>query len=331
MNIVIDYETKKREVCDCMMGCLENTALYYNLDYQYLYRGIWVFRFDEDKSSNKPFWKRLFTPELVNSHMQLELHHGLRLLECPYEGMDIFLEILKKELQKGNPVIVFVDAYYCPWSGVYRKGKLPHYCLLTGYNEEEETVLCADPYFMQGQAPWPVSELKDGIGHYYLIRVTEPVFEMKHWKRDVLLCAKDKFDNNVFESMNKLKEEIVSDKTFITELRKQNDMYSFELFYIMKYIGHSRYNHAEFLRYVAEKIDDAAELVEAAEYLEQASEIWKKIGLIFTKMAYLTNDVRIEKSLSGISEKMEEAIGLEEDAAHVIVRITEENDERKME
>ena len=94
MNIVIDYETKRREVCDCMMGCLENTALYYNLDYQYLYRGIWVFRFDEDRSSNKPFWKRLFTPELVNSHMQLELHHGLRLLECPYEGMVIFVEIL---------------------------------------------------------------------------------------------------------------------------------------------------------------------------------------------------------------------------------------------
>ena len=98
----------------------------------------------------------------------------------------------------------------------------------------------------------------------------------------------------------------------------------------MKYIGHSRYNHAEFLRYVAEKISDATELVKAAEYLEQASEIWKKIGLTFTKMAYLTNDARIEKSLNGISEKMEEAIYKEEKAAQVIVRITKQSDKEEI-
>lgn len=319
MKVDINFVTQKREVCDCMMGCLENAALYYNLDYQYLYRGIWVFRFDEERVSGKPFWKRLFTPELVNSHMQLELHHGLRLLECPYEGMDIFIEVLVKELLQGNPVIVFVDAFYCPWSGVYKKGPLPHYCLLTGYDEETKTVLCADPYFMKGQAPWPIEELKEGIKHYYLLRVSEPIFGFEHWKSDVLLCAKEKNDNQVFDSMMKLKNEIISDKKFIEELRHQNDHYSFELFYIMKYIGHSRYNHAEFLRYVALHQDEAEFLIEAAKYLEQAAVIWKKIGLVFTKLAYLNSSERIEKSLSGISEKMEQAIFYERQAMQIIL------------
>ena len=84
------------------------------------------------------------------------------------------------------------------------------------------------------------------------------------------------------------------------------------------------------MRYVAEKISDATELVKAAEYLEQASEIWKKIGLTFTKMAYLTKDARIEKSLNGISEKMEEAIYKEEKAAQVIVRITKQSDKEEI-
>lgn len=323
MKIEIDFVTQKREVCDCMMGCLENTAIYYNLDYEYLYRAVWVFRFEEELISGKPFWKRLFTPELVNSHMQLALHHGLHLLECPYEDIDIFLEMLTKELKSGNPVIVFVDAYYCPWSGVYKKGPLPHYCLLTGYDDEAKMVMCADPYFMQGKEPWPVDELKDGLKCYYLTRVAEPIMGMGHWKTDVLLCAKDKVDNKVFESMLKLKEEIMSNTLFIEELRKQNDKYSFELFYLMKYIGHSRYNHAEFLRYVSAHIEEATDLIKAAECLEQASSIWKKIGLVFTKLAYMTQENRIQKSLYSISDKMEQAIGLEKEAANIVIDTVE--------
>ena len=47
-------------------------------------------------------------------------------------------------------------------------------------------------------------------------------------------------------------------------------------------------------------------------------------------MAYLTNDARIEKSLNGISEKMEEAIYKEEKAAQVIVRITKQSDKEEI-
>ena len=75
--IRLNYQTERSEVSDCMMGVIENTAIYYNLDYEYLYRGIWVFHFDAENNSNEPFWKRLSTPELVNSHNQIELYHGL--------------------------------------------------------------------------------------------------------------------------------------------------------------------------------------------------------------------------------------------------------------
>lgn len=325
--ISISYTTKKREVCDCMMGCLENIALYYKLDYEYLYRGIWVFNFDANKETGKPFWKRLNTPELVNSHLQLELHHGLRTIECPYEGMDLFLKQLKKELIAGNPVVVFVDAFYCSWAGVYQKGHLPHYCLLTGYEEDDNDngpyVICADPYFMAGQEPWKIEELEQAMEKYYLFRKAEPIFGLDNWKTDVLLCAKDKIENLTFDSMRNLKAEISSDKKFVCELRKQNDMYSFELFYIMKYIGHSRYNHAEFLRYIASNIDEAKGLVDAAECLENASKIWKKIANIFTKLAYMNDENRIKKSLLKIDKYMENAIDYESDCVNIIYNIVE--------
>lgn len=325
--ISINFETKKREVCDCMMGCLENTALYYGLDYEYLYRGIWVFNFEENRETGLPFWKRLNTPELVNSHLQLELHHGLRTIECPYEGIELFIKQLKKELTEGNPVVVFVDAYYCSWAGVYQKGHLSHYCLLTGYeegNEENEGyVICADPYFMAGQEPWKIEELEQAMSRYYLFRKSEPIFGLENWKTDVLLCAKDKIDNHIFDNMRALKTEISSDNKFVDELRKQNDMYSFELFYIMKYIGHSRFNYAEFLRYIAENIDEAKGLIEAAECLENASKIWKKSGNIFTKLAYMSDENKIKKSLLNIDEYMEKAIDYERCCANIIYGVIE--------
>lgn len=322
--ISINFETKKRDVCDCMMGCLENTALYYGLDYEYLYRGIWVFKFDANRGNGEPFWKRLKTPELVNSHLQLELHHGLRTIECPYEGMEIFIKQLKKELIAGNPVAVFVDAFYCSWAGVYQKGHLPHYCLLTGYEESSGDngayVICADPYFMTGQEPWGIDELEQAISRYYLFRKAEPIFGLENWRTDVLLCAKDKLENNIFDGMRALKTEISSNNKFIEELRKQNDMYSFELFYIMKYIGHSRYNHAEFLRYIAENVEEAKGLIEAAECLESASKIWKKVGNMFVKMAYIVSDVRSEKIIEEVKNIMEDAIFLEERTANIIMK-----------
>jgi len=324
--IKLNYQTQRSEVSDCMMGVIENTALYYQLDYAYLYHGIWVFRFDKENNEGAPFWKRLSTPELINSHKQIELYHGLAIQKQEITTFEDFRCVLKEELSNGNPVAVCVNAYYCPWSGVYQKYPLLHFCSLVAYDEDKDEVMCADPYFMRDIRPWPMQMLKAGLYHYYLFRVVKPVKDLSDWRKDVLLCAQDKIENHAFEQMIDMKDEILHDKNFLEELRMQNDQYSFELFYQMKYIGHSRYNHAEFLRYVAARIPapQGTELTISAEHLEQASILWKKAGLLFTKLAYLNNHRNIQKSITGIAERMDECIHLERMAAERIIHITED-------
>lgn len=320
----LNFETKRSEVCDCMMGVIENTALYYGLDYEYLYSGIWVFRFEKHNSKHDPFWKRLSTPELLNSHQQIQRYHGLVIDRRELRSFGEFRTVLIEQLHAGNPVAVCVNAYYCPWSGVYQKYPLLHFCALVGYDEGRDEVLCADPYFMKDVRPWPMAMLEEGIYHYYLFRVTDPVRNLSDWRRDIAVCAADKIDNHVFEQMNDMKEEIICDSDFLRELRRQNDQYSFELFYQMKYIGHSRYNHAEFLRYIAKRVPEAgaAGLVSSAELLEEASSLWKKTGLVFTKLAYMTRQDRIQKSLSQIADRTDQCIALEREAANMILEIS---------
>ena len=319
----LDYKASRSEVSDCMMGVIENTALYYHLDYEYLYSGIWVFRFKKKDSQKTPFWKRLSTPELLNSHEQIELYHGMSVVRKDLESFEKFRLALIGQLQEGNPVAVCVNAFYCPWSGVYQKYPLLHFCALVGYDKEKDEVLCADPYFMQDIRPWPMKMLEKSIYHYYIFNLVNPKKDLSNWKFDVRVCAADKFDNRVFDQMNTMRDELACDPNFLSELRCQNDQYSFELFYQMKYIGHSRYNYAEFLRYIVRMVPEAkaAGLAQSANLLEEASLLWKKTALVFTKLAYMAQQDRISKSLFQITERTTKCIELEYQAANIIMDI----------
>ncbi len=319
----LDYKICRTEVCDCMMGVIENTALYFCLNYEYLYSGIWVFRFSPQYVNYEPFWKRLSTPELLNSHIQIEQYHGLAIRRKELLSFQKFKFDMIEQLLNGKPIAVCVNAFYCPWSGVYQKYPLLHFCALVGFDKDRNVVLCADPYFMEDIRPWPMDELEMSIYHYYIFEIVPPTKDLSNWKNDIKVCAADKIYNNVFEQMNYMKQEIIHDSNFIEEMKKQNDQYSFELFYQMKYISHSRYNHAEFLRYIIKMVPEArrTNLLESALLLEEASSLWRTIGLVFTKLAYMHKQERIYKYLNQIAERTDKCIALEQQAANIIMNI----------
>ncbi|MDR3185976.1 MAG: BtrH N-terminal domain-containing protein [Christensenellaceae bacterium] len=321
----LNYRTQITEVPDCMMGSIVNAALYYGMDYAYLYRGIWVFRFEAKSEQNDSFWKRLSTDELVNSHKQIELYHGLQLQRYEACDKEEFLSVLKKELQNGNPVAVGFDAFYCPWSGVYRRHTLLHFCLIVGLDEKSREILCADPYFMANIRPCPIDEMMAGFLEFSLFRKIQPVCGLETWKQDVLLCAKQKIDDDVFTQMREMKDEILNSRGFVSEIRQQNDKYSYELFYQIKYIHHSRVNHGEFLRYVAKHVGQQAQMLnKSAKCLDEAGKLWATTGQCFTKLAYLDDKKRTEKLIAGIAERMEKCIELEYLAAtHILESIGE--------
>jgi hypothetical protein len=319
----LNFKTQVTEVPDCMMGSIVNAALYYGMDYAYLYRGIWVFRFEAQNGQKDCFWKRLSTDELVNSHKQIELYHGLRLQRHEACEKEEFIAILKEELRGENPVVVGFDAFYCPWSGVYRRHTLPHFCLVVGLDEENGNILCADPYFMADIRPCPIDEMMEGFLEFSLFRKVQPTCGLETWQQDVCLCAKQKIEDDVFTQMRKMQEEILRSREFITEIRRQNDRYSFELFYQMKYIHHSRVNHGEFLRYVAKHVGGKAQaLNRSAQWLEEAGKIWAMTGQCFTKLAYLDDERRTEKLIAGIAERTGRCTELERLAAtHILESI----------
>lgn len=308
----LNYKTQVTKVPDCMMGAIVNAALYYGMDYAYLYRGIWVFRFEPSNGQNNCFWKRLSTEELVNSHKQIELYHGLQVLRYEACNKEEFLAVLIEELWNENPVAIGFDAFYCPWSGVYHKHTLLHFCLVVGLDEENGNILCADPYFMTNIRPCPIDEMMKGFLEFSLFRIVRPVCNLETWRQDVCLCARQKIDDDVFTQMRVMQEEVLKFRNFVAEIRQQNDKYSFELFYQMKYIYHSRVNHGEFLRYVAKHVGEQAQMLnQSAQWLEEAGRMWEITGQCFTKLAYLDDMKKAEKMIVGIAERMEKCTKLE--------------------
>lgn len=324
--ILQDYEVKKTEICDCSMASIVNAAIYYKRDYAYLFKGIWVFDFKEKGKDNTFFWQRLMTPEQIDSLESLYYHHGI-LMTLIEDGFEKFLHDVDYELREGNPIFLEFNAFYCPWAGVYMKVDLKHFCLIVGYDRAKSEVICSDPYISRKLHRFTLDELEKGFIQYYKFEKKEPLCNgVEQWKKDVRIGTSEKFvknnGKNTFEKMRLFADEIHDPNNFIDEMKRQNDTYSYELFYQMKYISHSRLNYAEFLRFIAKEIK-GNELVLCAENLEEAARIWRLIWLKFTKVAYLENKDKIQLIMNNIFVKTKKAMELEYIAAEKLMQLTE--------
>ncbi|MBS4536701.1 C39 family peptidase [Clostridium sp. D2Q-14] len=322
--ILLNYETVETEICDCMMASLVNTACYYGSEYEYLFKGVWVFDYHKKNDEETSFWKRLSIPGLVDAHEQLRLYHGINLITCDGDSYGSFVSKVKEELTLGNPVCIEFSAYHCPWAGVYHKYELKHFCLIVGYDETNRKFICSDPYVTEDLQDFSIDELEKGFTRYFIFRKETPEKSFKSWREDLLLGAESKFietdGRNIFQKLKDFAEEIKNPDNFIDEMRKQNSEYSYELFYQMKYISHSRLNYGQFIKYIAEKTG-VTELNKCVELLIKSSKEWRIIWLKFTKVAYMMNEVKIQKLLDNVFERINYIIDLETETAERIISI----------
>lgn len=319
----LNLEVKMTELCDCMMASLVNAAIYFERHYEYLFKPIWVFGYSSSENIDEPFWKRLNTPLMEHPHDQLKKYHGINLI-CKKGEYSAFLADVKKQIDIEKPVPIEFNAFHCPWAGVYQKAYLLHYSLVVGYNDTYDVLYCADPYVTNKIVEFPVNELQKGFHHHYIIELSEPDMGTENWKDDIKTLIKYKAsregDMSSYDMIRLLAQDISQSDLFLGEMRKQNDFYTYELFYQLKYMTHSRLNYGMFLHYIMD-IEQVPEMEPIIQGFNKASSLWRQVWLKFTKITYLNNNSKAPSIIESIYNNMMQISNLEEEMAEALLKI----------
>lgn len=324
----LDIKTQETEICDCMMASLAHAAMHFNRDYQFLFAGTWVFSFKPNGEKNDFFWQRLHTPMIINTFEILKKYHGIHLIEHNAselsDAVSSLREVTESELSRDFPLVIEFDLYNCPWSEVYKKANIDHYSLVIGIDENKENFICIDPFVIKDAVKLPVAELREGLYKFFTLRLDEPECDIADWRSVVKTVVDHNYKceerMNTFDMMRCFASEILQSEDFTEELRKQNDAYTYELFYQLKFMYQSRLNYSWFIEYISTKCN-VPELMPIAKAIAEASSLWKTVWLKFMKIAYIDQSSIANKTLKNISERLMKIADIEETATRDILNI----------
>lgn len=74
------------------------------------------------------------------------------------------------DFENSEAVMIWEDAFFCPWNSAYGKTHVSHFCIAKSYDETIEAFICDDPYLDREDVIFPLSEL---------FRSQHRVFEIK--------------------------------------------------------------------------------------------------------------------------------------------------------
>lgn len=139
-NIVIDdifpYPDKK-------LTCFERPIYAYikwlGKDPTYLGLATWSFTYNYVKEF-KGIQKNVPMQWILNGVKDI---YGIDLMVRCMSNADDAIKMIKIEIKKKNPIMVYVDSYYCPWYPSYHKSHINHYVLIVGITECNDFI-CLD-------------------------------------------------------------------------------------------------------------------------------------------------------------------------------------------
>lgn len=146
---------------NCLEDILATVSIYFQNDFELMYAESWGFTFyPAVRNLNTALGKRLDAGK--NDYFSnLEKFHGLRTKWHLKRTLAEYELLIRTELLAGNPVAVFMDAYWLPWTKAYKIHHAPHYCLIIGQGDNSD-FMCLDPYVTREVCTLPASLLING-------------------------------------------------------------------------------------------------------------------------------------------------------------------------
>lgn len=279
----------------CIDAVIVTMALYMKSNYELMFLGSWGFEYKPKKRNADTFGEKIFFGFKLRTREAISLYHGINLNWCAVDCFEQLLDKIKNQLNFKMPIGIFIDSFYCPWNPAYSKFHIDHYCLVVGYDELTNELICIDAYFSKTPLNLPIENLKNGYKEFIS-------FSKKEQTRKTV-SLKDILYENLFTMENKTYYEaefynmfLFADDIFLfldinKEVEKFNgDIQNSLLFRQINSIAKYRNKFAISLRHLANNYKQK-DLEFIANEMDDIGNQWNTVNLLLFKLFYTKKEL----------------------------------------
>ncbi|MCX7923157.1 MAG: C39 family peptidase [Clostridia bacterium] len=273
-----DIKSIHHELHNCIEDTLASLALTLEREYILMFAEAWNFSYNPRARRALGTFGNSVDYGEYKVFGCIDRYHGIG-TECNYKGdINNQLEVMKKEFQQGKAVILWMDAFFVPWTPVFNKYHRPHYCIGIGIDEAEGVIKCDDPFWNKHQESIPFKSFEDGNGKCLSVNLSDRGETDLDWHEVVTIAAQqvlgDGEKGNIFSAMCKFADDAEESLDLAAEIKGYEEkMFLAPLFMHMTQIGSSRGNFARVLVYLSEKFE-VEQLLLLSREMEKAGANW---------------------------------------------------------
>lgn len=307
----------------CFADIVASVAGWLGRDYELMFSECWSIRFNS--LGDRSHLGERIGVEKNNGLNLLKQYHGIQFIYKNIEDVNSALEIIKRELIDGRPVIGIVDAYWVPWDDVFQKlHSSGHFFLIVDIDKLRNDLTCVDGYFMQKDVIIPRGNFATGFKNLMTVSILND--RQNDLYKIINSAAKS------FMGDNKSKNSVKAIYDFAEEIEKINDLeqeitgydgyWSTPLWTAFNEIVKGHVQFATTLRYIARKIPALTlKLMEVSERVLQMSEQWFVVRGMIGKAVVVKEPKLI---INRLSNKIKNIAYEEEIVAQELLMIVQE-------
>jgi len=314
---VLDVEPVKSAGGDCFDDVIVTLDGWYGRGYKLMYANALKFEW-APSAPGVTFGSRMQTG-VADAITLLGQFHGFdtRVIRnvSPVEG----LELIREQLDQGNPVCLNFDTFYCPWDLHFGKyHHLMHVMIAVGIDPNTGELLIVDPYFAKKDLRLSMELYTDGL---LGIMTVEP---SPGWTfdRDRLL---DRLRQLLREHMNESPSHFlrfadeIGHISFEKEAEEGGSRFVASPLFIMLNVLHTaRINYAAMLNYVADTFG-VPSLAACSEDVRRLSNPWSTVRGMLAKLNFMPPERRDEKLMASLGVKIRGAVETELQVLHRVL------------
>lgn len=283
---MINIEPTVNKSSYCVLSCIIRYLQYLEAPYKAMLLCNW--------SMGSIRGNKITLPYSISPLQTLKIATGTRIniIHKP----DATSEIIQNEINKGKPVIAYVDSYNCDWMTYFHKIHADHYILFIGF--EKNTYYALDPYLNNSinRIPSSVVEtglLLDNMGNHMIEKENEKIFifdkigYMKHSIDEIVKYIIEKY-SCIYSQNIKMLYNYFSEIDTISFLLNMNDIVHNKFYFDLKSIVDSREDFFIGLKYVNSELNSRLIDLDDIREFEPIVQLWKKFLSCLYRFSYTT-------------------------------------------
>ncbi len=319
--MIDNFKFIREEHYNCLESVLVSLMATWEQEYILMFAQNWGFSFlpPENKSS-KILGSRIGGGEYKVWECLSEFY-GITPLFHKEEDTLQQLDILRKELSQGMPVLLCLDAYYAPWKDVCGKFHFEHYSL--AIEKDDDFVYCIDPFVNSLANPLPMKNFSQGNAKCITISRSEDYSTNVDWKKLLQDAAKTilKEDENIngIQGMRAFADVVESSFDLRKEMEGFEEMiWVSPLILRISDIGSRRLHFASVMKYLEQNYN-TQDLSHFTSQIEKAGWGWRRIRRILASACESQNP---EQFTGELANEIKRLALLEEKVAQELLKFS---------